>query len=73
VRRLGLYSILCECAPLLALVRFLQGVLWRVLSFRWLCDWCPPFILRLRKEVTTEEEDADIEAAERRAEGDDHE
>ena len=33
----------------------------RFLLFRWLCDWCPPFILRLRKEVSNEEEDADLD------------
>ena len=58
VKKLGLYSIVCECAPLLKVFRALGKIWSRLLTFRWLCDWCPPFVLRLRKEVTAEEEDA---------------
>lgn len=61
VKRIGLYAIICECAPLMFLFRLLRGLVRTFLMFRWLCDWCPPFVLRLRKEVTNEEEDADLE------------
>ena len=37
------------------------GLFRRLFQFRWLCDWCPPFVLRLRQEVTAEEEDDDLE------------
>ena len=60
-KRLGLYSIICECWPLVRLYKFIVGLIRRFLMFRWLCDWCPPFVLRLRAEVTTEEEDADLD------------
>ena len=61
IRRIGLYAIICECAPLVRLFNFFAGLVRRFLLFRWLCDWCPPLILRLRSEVTSEEEDADLE------------
>lgn len=61
LKRLLLHRVLCECAPLLALLGVLRSVWESFATFRWLCNWCPPFILRLRKEVTSEEEDADAE------------
>ena len=61
VRTLGCYSTLCECTPLQQLVRGLQRLYRRVCTFRWLCDWCPPFILRLRHGMTAEEEEGDLE------------
>jgi len=61
VKRFGLYSIICECRPLMGVYRFFASLLATFLTVRWLCDWCPPFVLRLRKEVTAEEEDADLE------------
>lgn len=65
--KLGLYQYLCECRPLKAGLKQI-GKLWdRLCKFRWLCDWCPPFMLRLRKEVTTEEDEADFEKAEQDA------
>ena len=63
--RLGLYSILCECVPLIRIFRFLQQLWDRLLKFRWLCDWCPPFILRLRRDVSVEEEEAAFEKEQR--------
>ena len=60
-KRLGLYAILCECVVLVRVYKFFARLIARFLLFRWLCDWCPPFILRLRKEVTAEEEEADFE------------
>lgn len=60
-KRLGLYALCCECFLLVRLYRIITGLISRFLMFRWLCDWCPPIILRLRKEVSAEEEDADIE------------
>jgi len=60
-RVLGLYSILCECVPLIKLWRTLKWLWSRFFAFRWLCDWCPPFVLRLRKEATVESEDADAD------------
>ena len=61
VKRLGLYAVLCECAPLVFVYRTIARLVSQFLSFRWLCDWCPPFVLRLRKEVSADEEDADLE------------
>ncbi|KAL1514781.1 hypothetical protein AB1Y20_003867 [Prymnesium parvum] len=69
IRRMGLYAILCECAPLVIIVKRIKQ-LWRVfLTFRWLCNWCPSFILRLRKEVTADEQDKAVEDLERALEG----
>ena len=67
--RLGLYALLCECRPLVALVSALVALVTRLLRFRWLCDWCPPFILRFRQEATPEAEEPDLEAAAARAAG----
>jgi len=65
VRRLGLYAILCECAPLLALFKRIRQA-WKIfLTFRWVCSWCPPFVLKLRKEVTADEDDAAVEQLEK--------
>lgn len=65
VRKLGIYSIICECVPALKAWSWIKKKTALILSFRWLCSWCPPFVMRLRKEATTEEEDAaDAEAAE---------
>ena len=57
-RFLGLYAIVCECVPLVSLYRAVRFLCTRFLAFRWLCDWCPPFLLRLRKEATVDSEDA---------------
>ena len=61
-RTLGLYAILCECVPLIRLWRGIKHLWTRFIAFRWLCDWCPPFVLRLRKEASVESEDAAAEA-----------
>jgi len=71
VKRFGLYSLICECWPCMRVLRFFSGILAAFLTFRWLCDWCPPFILRLRKEVTSEEEDADVEGGDSKGNDDD--
>ena len=60
-KRLGLYSLICQCWPIVRLYKFIVGLITGFLTFRWLCDWCPPFVLRLRKEATSEEEDADAD------------
>ena len=57
-RFVGLYSVLCECTPLIKLYRLLKHLWGRFCAFRWLCDWCPPFLLRLRREATVESEEA---------------
>ena len=54
-RKTGLYTVLCECTPLKLLFKTIKLTLKTFLRFRWLCDWCPPFILRLRVEDTEEE------------------
>jgi len=61
VRKLGLYSLCCECVPLVQAGQFVRALVQRFLKFRWLCDWCPPFVLKLKKDVDTSEEDADLE------------
>lgn len=41
-----------------------QACLCLCLSFRWVCDWCPPIIRRLQKEVDkeeTEEKDEELQ------------
>ena len=70
-RALGLYAILCECVPLVRMYRCIRFLVVRFFSFRWLCDWCPPVILRLRKEATIESEDASAEQAEHESRGPD--
>jgi hypothetical protein len=67
IRSIGLYSILCECTPLLKLLRCIQQLCSALCTFRWLPDWCPPFVLRLRREFTSEEEDAQAEAEAQRS------
>lgn len=62
VRKIGLYSICCECVPAIKCWAWTKKKAKFVVSFRWLCSWCPPFILRLKKEATVDEEDE--EAAE---------
>ena len=43
---------------------------WRTfLTFRWLCSWCPPFMLKLKKEVSADEQDAAVDELERQLEG----
>ena len=74
-RKLGLYRMLCECAPLLYLLRLLR-MAWRsIMMFRWLPSWCPTVVQRLRKEMTAEEEDAlnDEEATHGQRDDDDDE
>jgi len=71
VRKLGLYSLCCECVPLVYLRQLLRAWIQRFLKFRWLCSWCPPFILRLRKDVDESEEDADLEGGKGGDDGDD--
>ena len=61
VKRVGLYYLLCECGPCLRIWKFFSKLIAAFLTFRWLCDWCPPFVLQMRKEVSAEEEDADLE------------
>ena len=47
--------LLCDCTPLKMLLKTLKKLWVTFLRFRWLCDWCPPFILRLKVEDTEEE------------------
>jgi len=60
-KKLGLYSLIFECKPCMKVMKFFTSLISTLFAFRWLCDWCPPFVLRLRKEVTAEEEDAEAE------------
>jgi len=68
IRSMGLYKIICECAPLGACLKRLRAGWILFLTFRWVCSWCPPFILRLRKEVTADEDDAAVDALEKQME-----
>ena len=29
-----------------------------IIKFRWICDWCPPFMRKLKQEVDQEEQEA---------------
>ena len=71
MRKLGLYAIFCECAPALKCWSFTSKYWKKFASFRWLCDWCPPVILRLKAETTADDEDGDAEAGDKDDKDDD--
>ena len=61
IRNMGLYSLLCECKPCVSVWQWFAKLWATFMTFRWLCEWCPPFILRLKKEADEEEEEANLE------------
>jgi len=59
--KLGLYKVFCECVPAKKVVRAIMKAYTQMCAFRWLCDWCPPFIIKFRKQTTASEEEAEVE------------
>jgi len=59
--KLGLYKVFCECQPAKKMVRAITKAYAGLCAFRWLCDWCPPFIIKFRKQTTASEEEAEVE------------